>query len=106
MEAFKKKEVEKFIQKSVAFLQENFKSWCKKKEQKDLEQFVHQTVDFAKQKNICKKNNIQKLMFLSIQFHLEFPLSDNLNKFLLPIETNEDARLKDLYKYLDQSARK
>ncbi len=100
--AFQEKELGKFVQKSVIFLQSNFENWCSEKNQQDLEKFIVQTIKYGKESNIRKQQCIQKLMFLQIEYKFSFPIKGEEEKILSEAKKPEDVRLTKLHKYLDQ----
>ena len=100
MEAFRRIEVEKFVQKSVVFLQENFPDWCANKEQDEIEAFIHEIITFGEQYEIRKQLNLQKLMHFKISYEFDIPLVEHLEAILSPVDTNESYRVKCFYKSL------
>jgi len=60
IEAFKKIEIQKFINKSIEFLKENFAEWCAEKEDEELEKFINEIIDFAKKYKISTQKSIDK----------------------------------------------
>lgn len=110
MEAFRQTQVEKsmakFVQKSVTFLQQNFSDWCVEKELSEIEAFVQTMIEFGEKYKIRKKRNLQKLMFLKIEYKFDIPLSESLNNILLPVDIDETYRLTQFYKILDKSSAK
>ncbi len=109
MEAFRQIEVEKFVQKSVVFLRQNFPEWCTDKEQEEIEAFIHEIIAFGEQYDIRKQLNLQKLMHFKIKYEFDIPLVEHLEAILSPIDTNESYRVKYFYKSLlndDQPVKK
>ena len=102
LEAFKKREITKFVEKSKLFLQQNFENWCRKKEENAIEFFINRTIEFGAEMNIRKQNNLQKLMFLQIEYQLNFPLNGEPEKIMIEKVVPEDHRLANLFKKLDQ----
>lgn len=100
MEAFRQIEVEKFVQKSVVFLQNNFADWCVDKERDEIEAFIYEMIDFGEQYDIKKQLNLQKLMFFKIEFGFDVPLVEGLEEILGDIGKNESWRVKCFYKSL------
>ncbi len=100
MEAFRQIEVEKFVQKSVVFLQQNFADWCADKEQEAIEAFIHGIIAFGEQYEIRKQLNLQKLMHFKITYEFDVPLVEHLEEILSQVETNESYRVKCFYKSL------
>ena len=100
MKAFRQIEVEKFVQKSVVFLQENFADWCADKEQEAIETFIHDIIAFGEQYEIRKQLNLQKLMHFKITYEFDIPLVEHLEAILSPVDTNESYRVKCFYKSL------
>ena len=101
IEAFRQIEVEKFVQKSVVFLQENFADWCADKEQEAIETFIHEIIEFGEQYEIRKQLNLQKLMHFKISYEFDIPLVEHLEAILSPVDTNESYRITQFYKTLD-----
>lgn len=100
MEAFRQIEVEKFVQKSVVFLRQNFADWCADKEQEEIEVFIHKIIAFGEQYEIRKQLNLQKLMHFKITYEFDIPLVEHLEEILTPVDTNESYRVKCFYKSL------
>ncbi len=100
MKAFRQIEVEKFVQKSIVFLQENFADWCADKEQETIEAFIHEIIAFGEQYEIQKQLNLQKLMHFKITYEFDIPLVEHLEAILSPVDTNESYRVKCFYKSL------
>lgn len=100
MEAFRQIEVEKFVQKSVVFLQNNFADWCVDKEQEAIEAFIYEMIAFGEQYDIKKRLNLQKLMFFKIEFGFDVPLVEELEEILGEVDMNESYRVKSIYKSL------
>lgn len=100
MEAFRKIELEKFVQKSVIFLRENFTDWSADKEQKGIEVFIYEIFEFSEQYEIRKQLNLQKLMYLKIEFGFEMPLVKEFEDILGEVEQNESYRVKCFNKIL------
>jgi len=101
MEAFRQIEVEKFVQKSVAFLRDNFADWCVDKEQEEIESFIYEMIEFGEQYEIKKQLNLQKLMFFRIEFRFDIPLVGELEEILGAVNKNESFRITQFYKMLD-----
>lgn len=102
IEAFKQIEIQKFVKKSVEFLKENFADWCEEKEDQEVEIFINEIIDFAKEYQITNQILLQKLMYLKITYDFEIPLVEHLHNHLLPLEANEKFRVKNFYQSLDQ----
>jgi len=100
MEAFRQIEVEKFVQKSVVFLHNNFADWCADKTPDDIEAFIYEMIAFGEQYEIKKQLNLQKLMFFKIEFGFDVPLVVELEGILGEVEKNEGYRVKCFYKLL------
>lgn len=81
LDAFKIVAREKFIQKSLIFLKENFYSWSREQSEDDLVEFINKMIDFGAKMGIHKEINVQKLMV----FHLRHP-ELNLREELLKEE--------------------
>jgi len=102
IEAFKKIEIQKFVNKSIEFLKENFAKWCAEKDQEELQNFIYEIIDFASAYKIQNQILIQKLMYLKIKYEFDIPLVPHLHQHLLPVEANEKYRVKNFYQSLDQ----
>lgn len=103
MEAFRQIEVEKFVQKSVLFLKNNFADWCADKRQEEIEAFIYKMIEFGEQYDIKKQLNLQKLMFFKIEFEFDIPLVKVLEEILNEVEKNESYRVTQFYKTLDSN---
>ena len=102
LEAFRKREVAKFVEKSKLFLQQNFEKWCQKKDDDALKIFIQRTIESGADVNIRKQNNVQKLLFLQIEYQLNFPLKGEYEKIMLERNVSEDQRITSLHKTLDR----
>jgi len=91
-------EKEKFVQKSLLFLNYNFPEWAKGKSEEELKIFVNQVINMAMQYDLSKERSVQKLMYFIIQFQMPIPLSKELSNILTPSNTTEALRIKNLYK--------
>ncbi len=100
MEAFRQIKVEKFVQKSIVFLRQNFPEWCANKEQEEIETFIHEIIVFGEQYEIRKQLNFQKLMHFKIKYEFDIPLVEHLEAILSPVDMNESYRVKCFYKSL------
>ena len=100
MEAFQQAEVEKFVEISVVFLQENFTDWCEGKGREAIEQFIREMMTFGKQYGIYTEINIQKLMHYKIEFDFDIPLQTALATELRKPDIHEDHRVNFFYEKL------
>ncbi len=94
MEAFRQIEVEKFVQKSVVFLRQNFPEWCEGKEEQEIEAFIHEIIAFGEQYEIRKQLNLQKLMHFKITYEFDIPLVEHLEAILNKKEWGENYKIK------------
>jgi len=97
---FTKIEEAKFVQKTVVFIKYNYRDWTKNRSDEELEDFVNEMILIGKKSEIFKEVNIQKLIFLNIQFQYPLPLTFAHRILLKEENIDEDHRVKKFYKAL------
>jgi len=102
MEALKQIEIEKFVEKCVVFLKNNFEDWCASKSINEIEYFIYEMLSLGDQYHIKKQINLQKLMFFKIEYDFEMPLKRNLIEKIDELGRNEDYRIKQFNKALSK----
>jgi len=102
MEAFRQIEVEKFVQKSVLFLRDNFKEWCSERPLDEITDFIHNIIALGNKYHINKQKNLQKLMFLRIEYGFLIPLEDNHKRIFEKVIESETSRVATFFKNLHE----
>ena len=100
IEAFKEIEREKFVYKSNIFLEHNFPDFTAQQGPIKCTKFINDMIDFGEKYHIFKEINVQKLMFLKIEYKFETPLNKELEAILKPQQKSEDIRVKEFFKTL------
>lgn len=60
LEAFKEASYERFIEKSLIFLDENFSAWARGQREEELRAFIIETIEFGEKIGIFSRNKCSK----------------------------------------------
>jgi len=102
-EVFFNKEKDKFIEKSIVFLKENFLDWTKDKSESELVDFIEEIIDFGEQYNILSQLNLQKLMYYKIDLEFDIPLNEKLEESINIRNRHEEFLLRSFHRALTTS---
>jgi hypothetical protein len=95
---------ERFISKTVRLLEERVQVWCLDKSTEERDQFVRSMIKFARNKNIFKEINIQKLIVWQIEPGFTIPLSKYLESVLNRENAYEEFRMEQFFEAITSGA--
>jgi len=101
MEAFQEIEREKFIVKSLHFLEKNFPEWCADKDENERREFINFSIDFGEKYDIRKEINLQKMMVFDIQYEL-LQREKEIKDILETVFQEEDNKIKTIEKHYNE----
>lgn len=87
-----------FIEKTVIFLRENTPEWAASKEDDEIKTHIENMIVMARDRNIAKEINIQKLLYHCYRYGLPIPFSKRMEELLAFDILSEDERVKRLIK--------
>jgi hypothetical protein len=94
---------ERFISKTVRLLEERVQVWCLDKSTEERDQFVRSMIKFARDKNIFKGINIQKLIVWQLDPGFTIPLSKYLESVLNRENAYEEFRMERFFEAITSS---
>ncbi len=94
--AFSSDRIRAFVGKTLPFLEANAPNWCAKHSMIEREQFVMDSIEFARRHELFQEISIQRLIFFQIRFSAYFPLSEFRSGQLARKEFAEKYRLDAL----------
>jgi hypothetical protein len=95
---------ERYISKTVRLLEERLPVWCLDKRTEERDQFVRSMIGFARNKNIFKEVNIQKLIVWQIEPGFTIPLSKYLESVLNRENAYEEFRMERFFEAITSGA--
>ena len=95
---------ERFITKTVLLLEERLQVWCLDNSIEERDQFVRSMIGFARNKNIFKEINIQKLIVWQVDPGFTIPLSKYLESVLNRENAYEEYRMERFFEAITSGA--
>ena len=93
-------EKEKFILKTIEFLDENLPDWAHSKNEEEIRKYIEDMITIGRCKNVKKEINIQRLLYHSILRQIPNPSAIARDILTYSEEEDENDRVKNFINLL------
>jgi len=94
IEQFNTYMVDVFMNKTVAYIKDNFSDWVGEKEDAELKNYIDSMVNLGKKYKIHKEISIQKLIRYHMLYQFAVPLHKKLEGCLTRYQLSENRRIE------------